>query len=254
MPINVSQGKAFSKLKKINQRLRWIAFATLVSFLMPAQVMAAWTPTRYIVTVKSLELKNNTGEWVKVIEPDLEVDLLSRDPRVSYVNDGKRIPKGNYINFRIVLSETIRIKGHDYENFTKEGGEIKILGNFLEEAELNVTGVDEIKPTWTANAEEEGVIKVYFDVDDKSLDDQVIMTRKRDFPEPFYIKKGSYISASFSLNLEGTLIHAQKASLGGGLPKNDIMFGMIPRNVNELVFLVDEAREVVPNSDIAIAF
>ncbi len=65
------------------------------------------------MTIKSVQLKKSTGEWVTVIEPDHQVDLVNQEPMVSFLNNGRRVSPGTYINFKIILSETVKVKGVD---------------------------------------------------------------------------------------------------------------------------------------------
>ena len=57
-----------------------------------------------IITIQSVELKNQAGQWVAVAHPDHQVDLAVEEPAVSFVNQG-RIPNGQYGNFRILFTE-----------------------------------------------------------------------------------------------------------------------------------------------------
>jgi hypothetical protein len=59
-------------------------------------------PAKYIITIKSLELKSELGQWRTIVEPDHEVDLLSTEARISFFNHG-RVPQGKYSNFKILL-------------------------------------------------------------------------------------------------------------------------------------------------------
>ncbi len=56
-----------------------------------------------MITIKSVQLKKDTGEWITVIEPDHQVDLVSQEATVSFFNNGRRVPPTNYGNFRIIF-------------------------------------------------------------------------------------------------------------------------------------------------------
>ena len=59
-----------------------------------------------VVTLKKVELKNFKNEWVTIIEPDRSVDPARRELGVTLVNNG-RVPEGQYLNFRVTLSEFV---------------------------------------------------------------------------------------------------------------------------------------------------
>ena len=61
-----------------------------------------------MITLENVELKNSSGRWVSVIRPDLQVDLVTTKPSVSFFNNGGRIPPGEYMNFRIELLEKVK--------------------------------------------------------------------------------------------------------------------------------------------------
>lgn len=71
-----------------------------------AQAPAAQRETSpYQITVQKVFLKNGQDEWVRVIEPDRQVDLAVEQPTVSFFNNGPRVPKGAYKNFRLEYLE-----------------------------------------------------------------------------------------------------------------------------------------------------
>ena len=67
---------------------------------------AAGTPGEYLVTIKSVELKNTASKWVTVIRPDKQADLANQEARITFFNNSGRVPPGRYINFKILLSNT----------------------------------------------------------------------------------------------------------------------------------------------------
>jgi hypothetical protein len=56
----------------------------------------------FFVTIEKVELKNASGEWMDVIEPDRRLDLTKDEPTVSFFNNG-RIAPGDYSNVRVSL-------------------------------------------------------------------------------------------------------------------------------------------------------
>jgi len=104
--------------------------AFLTSGLVFSGVAFADSPSECIITIKSVELKKSSGEWLTVIEPDHRVDLVSQEPVVSFFNNGRRVPPANYKNFKITLLRTIKGKDLDQVDFTYDAphGEIMIYG------------------------------------------------------------------------------------------------------------------------------
>ena len=54
----------------------------------------------FFITIDSVELKNEAGDWITVIRPDKRLDLASEEPAVRFFNNG-RIPPGDYANVRV---------------------------------------------------------------------------------------------------------------------------------------------------------
>ncbi len=67
----------------------------------------------FFVTIEKVELKNTTGEWVTVIEPDKKVDLSQGEAAVSFFNNG-RVHPGKYINVRVRLDKGLVSRAADY--------------------------------------------------------------------------------------------------------------------------------------------
>ncbi len=55
----------------------------------------------YVIIIKGVYLKNDAGEWIKVIEPDRKVDLSREEAVVTFFNNAGRVPAGSYKNFRV---------------------------------------------------------------------------------------------------------------------------------------------------------
>ncbi len=66
----------------------------------------------FFVTIEKVELESASGEWIKVIEPDRKVDLLTEEPEVHFFNNG-RVAPGSYTNVRVQL----RLDDHPHPSF-----------------------------------------------------------------------------------------------------------------------------------------
>ena len=211
-------------------------------------------PDKFIVTIQSLMLKNQTGEWITIVRPDKEVDLFSDQAKVTLFNSGK-IPDGEYLNFKLAISETVRVSEADhFGNRTREGGRVIIGGTARNNFELpgEITSFIEKSPTWTDK--EEGEIKATINFDNEDEDDIIEITGVRDFAEPFVIKKGSFINVVVSMNLLGTCYQINPSAFKRGMPKKKAMLVFPPRYVNEVRFTVDNRTELLQPDEVLIKF
>ena len=76
----------------------------LFAFLFLLSVFPALAAEPYFITIQKLELKNNGGEWVSILEPDHKVDLVSTEASVSFFNNG-RVPAERFKNFRLSFDD-----------------------------------------------------------------------------------------------------------------------------------------------------
>ena len=83
-----------------------------------AETLPNGSLSRRVITIKSVELKNNAGEWFTVIEPDRRVELAKEEPGLSFFNNG-RVPEGAYVNFRLTLSGSGVREISAYRDFQK---------------------------------------------------------------------------------------------------------------------------------------
>ncbi|OIO37150.1 MAG: hypothetical protein AUJ72_05030 [Candidatus Omnitrophica bacterium CG1_02_46_14] len=93
----------------------------------PNEVFADNTPARCVITIKSVWLQKNSGEWAAIIEPDRLADLATEEPVISFFNDGRRVIPGNYRNFKITLLRTIKLTDGNGTHFLYEAPYDEIL-------------------------------------------------------------------------------------------------------------------------------
>ncbi len=86
---------------------------------------AAAVPAGSVITIKSVELKNDKGQWLTIIEPDKQVDITKEESGLSFFNNN-RVPPGNYVNFRIVV----------FERSPKETMEVHGIKDFMPSLEV----------------------------------------------------------------------------------------------------------------------
>jgi hypothetical protein len=194
------------------------------------------------------------GEWVKVIEPDKAVDLFSEQGKITFFNRG-RIQPGEYINFKLLISESIRVSEADhFGNMTKEGGYAVLSGTARDNFELpgNIKSYLEKSPTW--NDQTEGMMTQVINFDNEDADDIIELTKVHDFARPILIKNGSFVNVVFSLNLLGTCYKVNPSAFKRGMPKKRAMVVFPPRYADQVRFTVDQKTELLEADDVLIKF
>ena len=224
----------------------------LIFFLScPLPSYAVGTATKCLVTVKKILLKNSEGNWFTLLNEDRKLDLSQENPSVEVINK-KIIPPGEYLNCKIVISETLQVAGSDGPNKTKEGGEVWVEGTASKISELpgEITLLKESAPTW--NSEDEGLITVHLNLDFSDRDDVMEVFGKRSFPKPLKIRDQSTIQVILSIPLAKTIRYVW-ANFWEKFPKNDTMYFLPPSGVEELSVKVDGITALV-TSDIEWTF
>ncbi len=230
------------------------AFA-LAAMLCAPSAHAAET-TEYTITIQEVLLKKTTGEWVSVIRPDKQIDLVNVEPSLSFFNNEGRVPEGRYTNFKVLLSETFRVAGQDKSNRTKAGGSATLKGTPERSTDLatgEITAFDEKTPTLTTEGDP-GPVHLHYDFGSGDTDEIMTITAKRDFPQPLDVKKGSFIKIWFDVSVEGAVRYAWPGSFGPGVPAGDVMTALPPERIEELVISVDERDEKLSPEAIVLEF
>lgn len=82
-----------------------LVLAVVLSFFAQATsfVWAADGQASRVITLKSVELKDDQGRWQMVKESDKRVDLAKEKPTLPFFNNGRF--EGKFVNFRITFSE-----------------------------------------------------------------------------------------------------------------------------------------------------
>ena len=230
--------------------------ASLLLAMTQSALLYAGNPLEYTVYLKKFELKNNTGQWITVIEPDRPVDLVEEEARISLFNTAGRVPDGNYINFRITISETVKVQGRDEIHVTKNDGSVELIGDAEgpEDLPSKITGFRENSLS-CASEGSPGPMKVKFSLNSKAgRDDAITLTRKWDFPEPMEVRNGSFIYAIMVPRLEDSVRHAQKHFFKTSVPDHDAMFAWPIRQVEQVKLTVDEKSVEMGPDDILVEY
>ena len=173
-----------------------VLFSLVTLFSSSSDVFAAGDPSACVVTIKSVQLQKESGEWITVIEPDRRVDLVNQEPTVSFFNNGRRVPPGNYNNFKIFLLRTIKAK------------------------------------------DDKGIDVIY-----EAPHEEIVIDGNRNFLESAQVKRQSFVSVWFELNLSGLIDHSD----------SEVSFSP-PHTVKQAVVTVDDKQIVIPGENIRITF
>lgn len=202
--------------------------------------------TKCFVKVLAIKLKDTTQDW-HTVTINKEINLLSDDTSFSFTNEDQ-LPPGNYLNFRIVLSETVKVSGSDGKNLTKEGGEITIGGTAAKASDMpqnEILSFKQTSPTW--NTEKEGVMKIHFNFDHEDFDDFMEIYPKKDFAKPLTIQKGSVVRVSFLWDLRNLMQYVWEDYFSG-IKSDQAMFFLPSKDVSE-VSLKSDAQVVLLTAD-----
>lgn len=97
--------------KSSNRSSKYFLIFSLLGIFQFLAGSASWAvsdPTSCVITIKSVQLKSDKGQWITVIEPDHEVDIVKEEPGLSFFNRG-RVPEGKYTNFKLTLLEAVKV-------------------------------------------------------------------------------------------------------------------------------------------------
>ena len=165
-------------------------------FSLSTDAFAAGDPSECVITIKEVQLKKDSGEWITVIEPDHQVDLVNQEPMISFFNNGRRVPPGDYSNFKILLLRTIKIKNAQHFSLVYE-----------------------------------------------SPNDEIAISGSEDFLQPLKVKRGSFISVRFVLDLSGTIVDTAART-----------YFLPPKKVKGATVAVDDQIIELPGGDIRMVF
>lgn len=214
---------------------------------------AAGDPTECKVTVKQVFLKTVSGSWVLVKKSEREADLMAEEPILSFINYD-RVPPGKYVNFKIVLSETVKVSGRDGGNMTREGGEIIVGGTAAKASDLpgDIASLKTISPTW--NDQKPGAIIEHLNLDFEDSNDTMEIYPKRNFQKPFIVKKGSAVHIWLTVNLNHTIYFAFPNSIQKGVPKVNSMYFIPPSTIDDVSLISDSVSKFASEAEVAFDF
>ncbi len=239
---------------KIKIALLALAMTTIAFLCADPPVYSKGNLSICMATVKRVDLKNDQGEWITVIEPDKAIDIENDPLSISFFNSG-RIPAGNYENFRVVLSEHFQFSGEDHGNFTTEGGELELRGDAKLAKNLPgiITAFKEKAPTW--NDKTEGMMKEHFNFNNADPDDDITIVADSDLKSPIKIAKGSFVQIEVEIHTGGSLRFASSDVISFNLlpsSRKGMLF-LFPNQIENLVVTVDGDQRIIPGEQVKIA-
>jgi hypothetical protein len=195
---------------------RFLIVTVFMILCFAGKSFALGNATAYWVTVKSIQLKNDAGQWVTIATPNQDLDIAGVSPGAvvhSFMNDAV-IPPGNYVNFKVVLSETVRFAGTDgATNITGGGGSITISGTAASAASTAtwpafpptaVCSLTENGETWKNSGSPE-LVTAYLDLANDGNDYMEVLAMS-DLTTPVAIKSDSTISMYFDFDTQNTIL------------------------------------------------
>ncbi|HTL71393.1 MAG TPA: hypothetical protein VL404_08900 [Candidatus Eisenbacteria bacterium] len=234
-----------------------IVSASFLAILCAAHPAFAAGSAKFAVTIEKVELKNAQSEWITIIRPDRLVDLINEEPVVSFFNNDGRIPAGRYVNFRVTLSETVRIAGRiKGANCTRADGAAVLGGTAARVSDLpgEITSFKETSPTWREGGPEDvGDVSLKLNLDHEDEDDVMTISCRADFETPVEVKKGDFIKVWFDVTAADAVRDALPGAFGPGVPARHAMYAL-PPPVEELVLTVGETDHAVTGRDVVFDF
>jgi hypothetical protein len=205
------------------------------------------------VTVKQVLLKTPSGNWVPIKGSEHETDLATEDPMLSLLNFD-RVPPGKYVNFKLVVSETVKVTGRDGKNFTRAGGDIYMGGSAVNASGLpgDITALRVVSPTWNNELSGEMTERINLDYEDR--DDIMEIYPKRNFLKPFIVKKGSAVHIWMTINLDQTMYFAFPNSIRKGVPRVNVMYFIPPSQIDDVSITVDSVSRYASTDEVAFDF
>jgi len=214
---------------------RILIMAVWAVLIVPAAAAAfGGDVTTFVVTAEKLYLKNRTGEWVEVrLDGPVSSNVMSDTPVVLDLKNDGRVPDGEYVSAKLVLSETVRFSGSEGRDLTKKGGTVRLSGSAAKATEVPSMNVLGFESSGSWNKDEEGEVTEHLDLDYQDRDTVMEITGKRDFKKSIVIKQGSSIKVLLGLELKGT-VHHLVPNYFSGIPSEEAVYFVPPAAVAEL--------------------
>jgi hypothetical protein len=215
----------------------------------------------YKMTVQSIQLKKSDGTWVTIAQPNQEIDIASVSAgatAASLLSDAP-IPVGQYVNFKMVFSETMKFSGSDGAHYTVAGSTVTVNGDnaglsastatWTTDPPANTT-LDETNESHSATepAGGAGEVTAVLNLDKNDADNYIEVYRGTDLATPISITADSAVTMFFDFDTQGTINYID---YGG---TNDIMFFSPPQEGTQFQITVDGTTSTLSESQMQVDF
>ncbi len=235
--------------------IKCLLIVVFILMLFTTKSFATGNASTYKVTVQNIQLKNDAGSWVTIATPNQVIDIAAVAAGAvagSFMNDAS-IPVGNYVNFKVVLSETMVFSGSDgATNITRSGGDVTVTGADAAAASTATWASFPPNATLTENVESHkssgtpGEVTAHLDLAGDT-DGYIEVYAKSDLGDPVSINMNSVVSMYFDFDTQGTVIWT---NAGDG----NIMFFTPPQEGTQFGITVDGSSITVTADSMRIDF
>ncbi|MFC1666340.1 DUF4382 domain-containing protein [Candidatus Omnitrophota bacterium] len=232
---------------------------------------AAGNADKYEVTILKIEFKETNGTWLTVSEPNQTVDIANVISGATAASLVGSIPVGSYINFKLVLSETITFSGVDDSPAdlslgytTVDGGGVTMTGDNSAAASTETwdtppdtdltDGLPDATMTETGETCAPGIgvpgdITATLNLDAEDADNYIEISGRTDLTvaNAITVTENSTTSISFDFDTQGTVMWTDD---GDG---NVIIF-LPPQEGTELIITVDGTPTTIQEANMKIDF
>jgi len=215
---------------------------------------AAGDPSTYKITIQKFEMQTTDDDWVTISESSQEIDIVSVSGGAVAGTLGGVVPAGTYDNFRLTISETIKVTGNDGANYTNQDGVAILEGDSATAADIGLltpATFTETSETW--NNSSAGEMSIQVNLDNGDADNYMQIYCTSDFT-PLTVTADSAVSMWVDFDTEGTVHHAASGDWGPGFPASDIMYFTPPNSGSAFSISVDGTTATVTAAQMTQAF
>ena len=219
--------------------LRLLVFI-IFSFVFVIPCFANGNPTHYKMTIQAIYVHDApSNTWVLVASPNQEVDIVgdsSGQNAVAASLGGISIPPGTYDNFKLRISETMKVTGSNGADYTKAGGVITITGLTSSAASTadwptdppgaGVVTMVETVDTLTTDSAQAGEVSMVLDLGAAKVggdsDNYIEVSGDNNINPPLTVTSTSQVSMWFSFDTQNTVQSLSNADLTIGMGGTDV--------------------------------
>lgn len=244
------------------KRITFLEIAlTLALSLSLESICYAGNAATYKMTVQQIQLMKSDGTWVTIGQPNQEIDIASVNAgatAASLVSDDP-VPPGQYVNFKLLISENMTFSGSDGAHYTVNGGDVTIRGadaNAASTEDWGVSGSPNVTFTETTESHtatepadvSQEEVTARLDLDAGDADDYIEVYLINNLGNPLNVTTDSVISMSFDFDTQGTVSYINY------LNANHIMFFNPPQEGTKFSITVDGTTTTLTESQMKIDF